>query len=769
MPTGRKVNSFYATSAALTLAISAARVSAEPNTAAHIDTNQSRTLERVNVTGARPSTLPLDIPTTTEGITGAQIERAINATDASDALKYFPSLVVRKRNVGDYDHAVLATRASGTGNSARSLVFADGILLSNLLGNGAEFTPRWGLVAADEIERVDVLYGPFSAAYSGNSAGAVVDYVTRMPTQFEAHLKLQAFTQTYRQFATDDRYSGHQTSASLGSRSGGLSWWLHLNHLDSDSQPLVFARVNRVTVSGAAGKPVGGAVAGRNQLGADVWNVGSSAQTDSMQDHAKLKLAYDLTPALRVSYTFGVWRNDAQRSADTYLRDADGNAVYSGAVRIGGSSYTLPGLVPTRSRMQHVAHGLTVKSNTREGWDWDVTASRYDYRDDRVRAPVAATVLPAALTGGAGRTVSLRGTGWNSLAAKGIWRPDGMDGAHRVEFGLQREAYTLRRRESDTADWIGGDAVSLAAAFAGQTKLTSVWAQDAWHLAPQWRAVLGGRYEAWAARDGRRTVAAVSTAYGNRDAAAVSPKAAVWFDTDGDWTLKASIGRAVRNPTVSELFQGGIHTTTGLPTFNDPNLRSEKSVTTELTAERALPHGVLRSTLFIERLHDALYSQPAVGGTRVQNVGRIDTRGVELAVQVQRLLVPGLEFTGSVTYADSEIKKNDGFPDTIGKRQPRVPDWRGNVLASYTADARWSGSLGARFSGKQFGQLNNADTNASTYFGFSRYFVADARLQYRVDRQWLLSVGVDNLNNEKYWAFHQYPQRTFHAELRFDY
>ena len=111
----------------------------------------------------------------------ARIRVRINATDAEDALKYFPSLLVRKRYIGDYDHAVLASRASGTDNSARSLVYADGILISNLLGNGATFTPRWGLVTPEEIERVDVLYGPFSAAYPGNSVGAVVDYVTRMP------------------------------------------------------------------------------------------------------------------------------------------------------------------------------------------------------------------------------------------------------------------------------------------------------------------------------------------------------------------------------------------------------------------------------------------------------------------------------------------------------------------------------------------------------------------------------------------------------------
>src|SRR5205085_1792041 len=146
----------------------------------------------VTITGGQPTSLPTQIPTTTEGITREQIERSINATDSEDALKYFPSLLVRKRYIGDYNHAILSSRASGTGNSARSAVYADGILLSNFLGNGVgglTFPPRWEMVTPEEIERVVVMYGPFSAAYPGNSVGAVVDYVTRMPTRLEAHAK----------------------------------------------------------------------------------------------------------------------------------------------------------------------------------------------------------------------------------------------------------------------------------------------------------------------------------------------------------------------------------------------------------------------------------------------------------------------------------------------------------------------------------------------------------------------------------------------------
>ncbi len=754
--------------AAAVLAASAARA-ADPS--ADTTPTDARTLARVTVTAARPSSLPVEIPTTTEGISGTAVEQAINATDVSDALKYLPSLVVRKRHVGDYDHAVLATRASGTGNSARSLVYADGILLSNLLGNGAEFTPRWGLVTPDEIERVDVLYGPFSAAYAGNSAGTIVDIVTRMPAAFEAHLKLQAYTQDARRHG-GDRYAGRQGSASVGSREGGFAWWLHVGRLDNEAQPLVIVRqLVAAGVPGSAGTPVTGAVHNRDHLGRPVLDLGRSAQTTTRQDNAKIKLAYDLGPTLRASVTLGLWRNGAERAADSALRDAAGAAVYSGLVHIDGLDYPLAGslFAASHGRQEHRAHGLGIKSHTGGAWDWEFTASLYELATDELRA--SGTTLPGALAGGAGRIVDQRGTGWNTLALKGIWRPQHPGGAHTVEFGAQRDAFELRRLESASGDWIRGPAAAETAAFGGDTTLASLWAQDAWRFAPPWRAVLGGRLEHWQAERGYRRLAGQATAYADRRETSFSPKAALSYQAGDAWTLRASLGRALRYPTVSELFQGGIDGVTGSPTLNDPALRAEASTTVELSAERALDAGVLRMTLFHERTRDALISQPSAGAgspNTVQNVDRVMTKGVELALQAGDVGLQGLDLSGSLTYADSETVRNDALPASVGKRQPRVPAWRASLLARYAIDARWSASFGARYSGTQYGQLDNTDTNGFAYQGFSRYFVTDLRLQVRLDRQWRASFGIDNLGDATVWAFHPYPQRTFHAELRFD-
>lgn len=733
----------------------------------------THTLDRVTVTADRPSTLPIEIPTTTEGITAEQIERRINATDAEDALKYFPSLVVRKRYIGDHDHAVLATRASGTGNSARSLVYADGVLLSNLLGNGAAFTPRWGLVTPEEIERVDVLYGPFSAAYSGNSAGAIVDYVTRMPTALEAHLQLQGNTQRHELDGHGNRHSGGAGSASIGSRSGGFAWWFNVSRMEQSGQPLSYAtRLLSQGTPGSAGTPVTGAVAGANPRNQPWLLLGATSRTRTEQDHAKLKLALDLTPTLRASYTFGHWANQADRRAESFLADAAGQPVASGTVNVDGRSYALTAadFAPSRADLQHLTHALSLKSNSKGQWDWEASASVYDYRRDVL--PTATTSLPGAEAGGAGTIADGAGTGWTTLAAKGIWRPDGPKGAHVVEFGLQRDAFTLRTLVSSTSDWTGGGAEARLSAFGGRSTLSSLWLQDAWRFAPRWRAVLGLRQEHWQAEDGYRAAAgsAEPARYPERSESHTSPKAALAWQAGEALTLKASAGRAVRMPTVSELFQGSVAGSNTIVN-SDPNLRPETSWTTELSAEADLRDaGLLRSTLFLERTRDALYAQAIAAGstvTTVQNVDAIRTRGVELAHMVGALGgVHGLELQSSLTYADSIVTANAANPASVGKRQPRVPLWRASLLLSYAPSDTWSASLGLRHSGRQFGQLDNSDTNEMAFTGFSRYTVADVRLQARLGKQWSAAVGIDNLGNRSYWAFHPYPQRTLHAELK---
>ena len=750
-----------------------------------------KTLGVVTVNSGAPTSLPTQIPTTIEGITREQIAQSVNATDSEDALKYFPSLLVRKRYIGDYNHAILSSRASGTGNSARSAVFGDGILLSNYLGNGVgglSFPPRWGLVTPEEIERVDVMYGPFSAAYPGNSVGAVVDYVTRMPTRFEAHAKLGYVSQPFDLYNTSGTFNAWQSSASLGNKKGDWSWFMNVNHTDSDGQPLTFAtRQLSAGVAGSAGTAVTGAVPDKNNTGAPIYILGSGTQYHTVQDHFKVKLAYDISPTLRASYTLGLWQNKSEGRPASYLSNATtGQPVYSGAVNINGLTFSgtqaLTGgdFSLTNERLSHAMHGLSVKSHTQGVWDWEVAASLYDYGKDEKRQNAASNPLPGAASGGAGTLADGSGTGWNTLALKGIWRPQGMKGAHIVDFGLQQDNYTLKYRTASIAgNWQTDGAGTLVNEVGGKTRTQSLYAQDAWAFDPQWKTVLGARIESWTAANGLTTFGvgnAANASYASRSENFISPKAALSYQWSGNTVLKGSVGRAVRMPTVSELY--GATSTTNSQYINDPNLKPEKSWTAELSAEKDLGHGLLRLTFFSEDTRDSLYSQTTFDAvankniSRVQNIGHIQTQGLELAYNGFDVVKKGLDLSGSVTYADSLIKENAGFVsvagDTIGKQQPNIPQWRATALASYRMDAHWSASLGVRYSGPQFRTLNNADVNGFTYQGVSKYITADVRVRYVMAKQWTASFGIDNLNNYQYWNFHPYPQRSYMAELTFD-
>src|ERR1700760_3430697 len=115
-------------------------------------------------------------PNSKESGDAAKLRETVTVHNVEYSLRYLPSLFVRKRHIGD-TQAPLATRTSGVGASARSLVYVDGVLLSVLIANNNNFaSPRWVMVSPEEIARVDVLYGPFSAAYPGNSIGAVVNF-----------------------------------------------------------------------------------------------------------------------------------------------------------------------------------------------------------------------------------------------------------------------------------------------------------------------------------------------------------------------------------------------------------------------------------------------------------------------------------------------------------------------------------------------------------------------------------------------------------------
>jgi iron complex outermembrane receptor protein len=709
------------------------------------------------------------LPQVTESITATRIEETVNLLDTEDALKYLPSLFLRKRNQGD-TQAVLASRVWGVSSSARSLVYGDGVLLSALIANNNSIgAPRWGLIAPAEIERLDVMYGPFAAAYPGNSMGAVVEITTRLPERFETTLAQTFAWQNFSQYATHATYRTSQTAATIGDRAGRFSYWISANYQDSRSQPLGF-------VTNAIFPPAtSGGFAASNKFGAPAPVVGASGLLHTRMANAKLKLAYDFTPTLRAAYTVGLWRNDADSAVETYLRNAAGAPTFAGLGGFATATYDL--------LQEHSAHSVTLRSDTRGQFDFEATASLYRVDRDEQRSPTTASATAAATPtfGAAGRVVVLGGTGWNTLDLKGTWRPEGKNSAHVVTIGIHDDRTKLYNATFNTPEWTAGALTSVASEGDGQTRTQALWVQDAWTLTPALKLTVGARGEDWRAYDGLN-VNGVTTVRQRRVAHRnVSPKATLAWTVSPRWNATLSVGRAHRYATAAELYQ--LVTTGTTFTAPNPDLKPDDVLATELRLERKLARGRVRLSLFQDDIRDAIIAQfaPLVPGSATlysyqQNIDHVRARGAELVLEQNHVFLPGLGFNGSLTLLNARTLAMSGRASAtaapgaaLGKKLPNIPDWRAQFVLTYRANDRWMFTAAGRYSDKLWTTLDNTDVNPNTYQGFAAWFAADMRVHYRAARHWSASLGVDNVLNRKYFIFHPFPHRTFVTDLKYSF
>ncbi len=723
------------------------------------------TPEEVIVHGHKPD----KSPTTTASVTPDDLARTVNLITPEDTLRYLPDVLIRQRHIGD-TQAPVTTRTSGVGASARSLIYVDGILLSSLIGNNnTSASPKWGLIQPDAIDRVDVLYGPFSAAYAGNSLGSTIVFTTRMPDALEGSLDIQGAAQPFKLYGEAKTYGTGRVAGSIGNRFGLLAVRLGVNHLDSQAQPLAYATATVPATNGTAGTPVTGAFDDSNRTGAAIKVLGATSIEHQIQDNLSGRVTYDLSPTVTAAYTFGLFHNRDDAGVNSYLRDASGNVVYVGSINIDNKTYTLASSAFSgglyRLDETQLAQGLSLASHSDGRLDYELVATAFSYLHSHQVSPSGA--LPAAFSGGAGTDAILDGTGWTTLDAKGVWRPDSVQ---VVSFGAHADAFHLKSVTDLMSDWQGGSDGALKTANLGRTRTQALWVQDAWKWSPSVTATVGGRWEDWHADRGVTYSAspALNVAQPALKAQAFSPKAVIAW-APNTWTFKASLAEAYRFPTVSELYQA--ITTGPVLSVPNPNLRPERAVSAELSAERAWTGGNARLSLFSEDVANALLSQsaPLVSGSTtlysfVQNVDRTRANGVEF-VGAQTL--GKWQVSGWLTYVDARIVKDTAFAAAVGKQLPQLPKWRGAMTVSYAPSAKWDVALSGRYSDRAFGTIDNSDPRADTFQGFSGYFVADLHVRYKVNPHVTADVGVDNLNDRKYFIYHPFPQRTFIADLKY--
>jgi iron complex outermembrane recepter protein len=738
-------------------------------------------LTPIEIVGSKPTPLNPNLPSNSASRTEQQLESQ-NIFNAEDAFRYMPSTTVRKRYFGDRN-ANVGGRSHGVLEPGRSLVYLDGYLISQFLGRFD--APRWNMVNNESIERIDVLYGPFSAIYPGNSIGTTLSVTERKPKGFEASASIKLNTQRFSEYSTTENYTGLIASARIASRLNNGFWYsVSAQHQNVTGHPMGYANTLSTTAGqfGAAnlGTRVTGVLRDVSPDGVDRALFAANGIDTTKQDSLNLRMGYAISKNQEIDFRASVWRNDSTVRVENYLTSAaTGLPVWSGIINDGVNSFNLNNLSsqfsPSKRDEENRQLGLTWKTKFNKGWDASLVMTQFKVLQDINRA--TSLIQPAANNGGVGTVTRRDGTGWNTFEVQATYTPQEGDfgnGNHALSLGYHQNQYKLNNSVRDSSDWRNNETTPNQR-YSGQTGVAALYAQDAWQATPNVLVTYGLRYERFEQKDGYQfdktlAIANQNVYYPSRSLNATSPKLSVVWAAFDDVQLKASAGKGTRFPNVDEMYNGTKTSTNIL--INNPTLRPEVSTAFELSAVRYWSQGSVRASLFRDDVQDAILRQSDTSvsptTTRNTNVQRVLSQGIELYAQAKDLWVKGLDLSGSATWTNAQIKENALAPATVGKNWLRVPKQRYTLQVNYRPNAQWNFGANYRWAGRNYNTAPNTDINPETYGGISHVNQLDVSARWEFANDWVWAVGIDNLNKKTSWQSHTMPQRSFQTELRYN-
>jgi iron complex outermembrane receptor protein len=522
---------------------------------------------------------------------------------------------------------------------------------------------------------------------------------------------------------------------------------------------------NLLTPTTGTGTPVTGAYVD-DRLATPVF--GAASPVDVVQDQARLRIGYETAGGWTIEGLGFIWKTRQDLTDPrSFLTDANGEPVYQGKVSVGGKVWNATGLnFSTMERTEYLA-GLKL-AGPLAGWNVSANLSHYGIPDQDSRT---STTYATGASSGAGTQTIQGNPGWWT----GDLTMERRLGAHALAFGLNANAYETAQETFATSNWRSAANAVFNSATYGKTSLWGLWAEDAITLGNGVILTGGIRYDRWRAYDGGIGAFSgggrVDARYPVRSDSSISPKLSLQGKLPGDIDVQISLGTATRFPTVGELFQGRFDTIANAidPQSFDPDLRAEKSKDANLILARSFGRVRATASVFYQDIDDAIFSFSGLNqfGTVVtsyKNVDRVRQVGVEFIVEAKEI-APRLDVDANVAWIDAQTLRNAANPAAQGVQFPRIPRWRSNGNIRYRLADPIKLSLGWRFATRPNSDLFGL-VRGDAYGFQSEYFLVDSRASFALNKTVELSVGIDNLFNDRAYVSHPLPQRTFVADIK---
>jgi iron complex outermembrane recepter protein len=674
------------------------------------------------------------------------IGRDVSTID--QAINIIPG-VFNRRGKGVMDTQSTIT-LRGFPSQQRTLIMLDGIPLNDSYLGAVQF----GGLATASVERIEVVKGPFSSLYGGNAMGGVVNVISRMPENreiimsggfgsgFQNRQAMNDLTRGY--FSYGETFKGKfGILVSYGqNRTNGFA-----NDLNTQTtQPPDGITGYRVTTDTQGNRRF---VLG--DRGDNTW-----------EDHDfRVKASYRLSDVSRLSFSFvtSAYRYGTD-SPHSYLHDAAGNPIYA--------------FTSGRNTVREATF-LSGAGNRRQ----DIYSLTYDTMIGRVQMKSMVSFLNINnnwyTTPGSTTATTING-GPGTIAETPVNKTTGsiqfmlpVSSRHIMTFGGDLTGNSAKTREYGLTNWRDENSRSSMTYSAGGKSITGgIFLQDEVVIRKDLTAYVGIRGDFWRTYDGYANQVGIEgypALYEKRNAFSVSPKAAIVYRLSSATTLRSSIGRVFRPPTVYELYRTWAYSS-GTVYRGNPDLKPETAVSWDAAADQKLWKGASASVAYFEnRMSDLVYRRTDPENSKINeyvNAGKAKGRGVEM--ELSQRLKPGIRLFANATFNSAKITKNASKPATEGKFLTYLPRWTGNGGAEFEK-GRIKATLTGRYVAKLFTQDENKDIVSSVPGSFDPYFTADTKVIYRINRLFALSLSMDNVFDRKYFYSYLAPRRSAFAEI----
>jgi iron complex outermembrane receptor protein len=718
-------------------------------------------LDEVVVTATRTNATLSDAPAAVTVVNAKDIE-AKNASRLGDVLDQVPSLYLRGGALGQSQGTIGTSGMSLRGiDQNKTLILLDG----QPIQDASSGKVNWRIPFVEDIARVEVVPGAFSALYGSNAIGGVVNIITKQPDKRE-------FTAKVKKGWGDAR--GEDASIYFRDKmENGLGFAGGLGYQDRDSY------VNDFVVKAPScppapapctpGTSVTGAQAITTREGVPTYLVGDLGTTPWNTTNATAKLFYDLNATdkiytginhqvTRVGYT----------QFNTYLRNAaTGAPVSSGTLGINGQRVAL-----TEYDFSLWSYAPLHEAATRYFVGYEgMVGNDYLLKADLGKIARAYSFTLAGSTAA---------TTWNNGPGTLSDTPnDGLDGTAQLTFpvgsrqvvvaGLALHKDSVNQQIYALSNWRDpGSKTTVNSGYNGYSTTVSVFAQDEIAATDTVKVYMGGRWDEWKTKgDNFSVVAPVgSTSYPARGVSAFSPKMSAVYKPIEAAVLRASFGKSFRAPTNQDMYTSS--TSRGRTTTGDPNLQPEHGTTWEAGGEfRFTENTKVTATYYDTQLSNLIYvrQNSATSSTRI-NAGKAKVQGIELGATTK--LASWLELDANYAYIDSKILENATDPLSVGKRLTDAP--RNIVGIGLTAQqGAWSGTLNARYVSHIFWNAQNTDVVEGVPGSYDAHTMVNAKLGYEFSKGVKGSVAVNNLMDTKAYSYFLLPRRNLTTELDFSF